>query len=140
VARPILLRPDGGPVEVAGALLVPVAAPFKIDVWRHVRHPPPELFHIRVIKPMRISETPAYAAGDAASLIGKVISWTFDCAGIAFTEEGWRVRVDVRQDGRSVEGYPVEYTGPSPRTRTLAELRIAEPVHAVGDDLAQWES
>ncbi len=130
MSRPILLVPGDGRVELRGEILRPGPAPLKIDLWRHVRHPPPELVHVTTIKGIHEHRGPAWNAGDADSLIGKVLTWIWDCSALPSSEEGWQVRVDVQQDGRSVPGYPAEYSGPLPNHRPLSLLRITEPVKA----------
>lgn len=131
VSRPILIDPKGGPVDVAGQILHPGSAPLKIDLWRHVRHPPPELVHVATIKQLRESARLVYQAGEPAALIGKVITWVWVCSHLQPDEQGWKVRIDVSQGGESVSGYPVEYAGPLPRRRPLAELRISEKIQDV---------
>ncbi len=130
MSRPILLIPGSDPVVVLGEILRPGTAPLKVDLWRHVRHPPPELMHVATIKAMG-DRGPRFGAGDADSLIGKVLTWVWDCSSLPGSEEGWQVRVDVQQGSRSVPGYPVEYDGPLPQRRPLAQLRIAEPIRAL---------
>ncbi len=130
MSRPIVLDLEGGPVEVAGQILRPGSAPLKIDLWRHVRHPPPDLAHVACIKQLRESARLWYRAGDPAALVGKVITWVWVCSHLEPDDEGWRVRIDVRQQDKSVAGYPIEYAGPLPRNRPLAELRISEPIRA----------
>lgn len=129
MSQTIQLVPGGPPVEVFGEIVSPAAAPLKIDLWRYVRHPPPELLHVATIK-QQGEPGVWFAAGDADNLIGKVITWVWDCRDLPHDEAGWRIRVDVRQGGVSIPGYPVEYTGPIPRRRPLTTLRIAEPVEA----------
>lgn len=131
MSRPILLMPGEGLVEVSGEILLPRAAPLKIDVWRYARHPPPELLHVATIKPAQEEAGPRFWAGDADSLIGKVITWAWDCSALGTSHKGWKVRVDVRQGGQSTPGYPMEYAGPLPKRRPLSELRVAEPVRAL---------
>jgi hypothetical protein len=127
MARPVGLDPKGGLVEVGGQILLPGPAPLKIDVWRRVRHPPPDLDYVASIKELRETREGLYPAGEPASLLGKVLTWQWVCSHLEHDPRGWRVLVDVRQAGRSVPGYPMEYAGPLPPDRPLAELRIIEP-------------
>jgi hypothetical protein len=127
VSQPIRLERRGSIVEVSGRILLPGPAPLKIDVWRRVRHPPPELQHVTTLKDLRETRADYYLAGDPSSLIGKVLTWVWVCSHLPPGPDGWRVRVDVRQGDVSAPGYPVEYAGPLPPGRPLAELRIAEP-------------
>ncbi len=113
---------------VSGQILKPGPAPLKIDLWRHVRHPPPEYDHIATIKELRETARIRYTLGEPAALIGKVLTWVWVCSHLEAGHDGWRVRVDVFQDGSSVVGYPVEYAGPLPPGRPLAELRIREEI------------
>ncbi len=131
MSRPILLVPGSGRVELFGEILHPGPAPLKIDLWRHVRHPPPELIHVTTIKAIHDRHDSSWSAGEADSLIGKVLTWIWDCSDLPSSEEGWRIRIDVVQGGRSVPGYPTEYSGPLPQNRPLSLLRITEPVRAV---------
>lgn len=131
MSRPILLVPGDGRVDLFGEILRPGPAPLKIDLWRHVRHPPPELVHVTTIKAAHERSGTQWRAGGADSLIGKVLTWIWDCSQLPPSQAGWKVRVDVQQDGRSVPGYPVEYDGPLPQRRPLSVLRITEPVRAV---------
>ncbi|MCH9680889.1 MAG: hypothetical protein K0V04_05600 [Deltaproteobacteria bacterium] len=130
MSRPILLIPGGGPVVLHGEIIRPGAAPLKVDLWRHVRYPPPELLHVTTIRAVE-DRGPRFSAGDADGLIGKVVTWVWDCSALPPSEEGWQVRVDVQQAGQSTPGYPAEYDGPLPRRRPLSQLRIAEPVRAL---------
>jgi len=128
--QPIQLVPGDSAIELYGEILSPGSAPLKIDLWRHVRHPPPELLHVVTIKPLA-DQGSWFIAGDADSLIGKVLTWVWDCRALPSHEDGWRLRIDVRQAGTSTPGYPVEYSGPLPRRRPLTLLRIAEPVQSL---------
>ena len=128
MSQPIRVDPKGGTIEVGGQILLPGAAPLKIDVWRRVRHPPPDLNYVASIKELRETREGLYPAGDPESLIGKVMTWLWVCSHLGPDPRGWRLRVDVRQGGASVPGYPYEYSGPLPPGRPLAELRIVEPV------------
>ena len=130
MARKILIDPAGGPVEAAGEILEPGAAPLRIDLWRRVRHPPPELAHVRSVKDLRATRKLYYAVGDPSELLGKVLSWVWVCSHLQDRGEHWRVRVDVRQNSASLPGFPVEYGGPLPPGRELAELRVSEPIGA----------
>lgn len=132
MSRPILLVPGNGRVELFGQIVHPGPAPLKIDLWRNVRHPPPELIHVACLKGIHEpSGADAWMAGEADELIGKVITWIWDCSELSVAEGDWRVRLDVVQAGRSVPGYPTEYSGRMPRDRPLSLLRITEPVRAV---------
>jgi hypothetical protein len=106
-------------------MLEPGAAPIKIDVWRRVRHPPPDMVHSFSVK--GIKAAPGYVdAGHPATLVGKVMTWVWSCADLPSPSAQWRVRVDVQQGGRSVENYPAEYWGPLPEGQPLAQLKISE--------------
>jgi len=130
VARPILVDPKGGPVRVAGQILAPGFAPLKIDVWRYVRHPPPDMVHAYSVKSLDEDATGSYDAGQPAALIGKVVSWVWLCDHLRGGATQWHVRVTVEQDGAPVEGYPAEYAGPLPDDSPLAQLKISEVVYA----------
>lgn len=132
MSKPIVVVPGGPSVEFFGEIVRPGSAPLKIDVWRHVRHPPPELMHVATIKAAADSGI-WFSAGDPDSLIGKVVTWVWDCRDLSHGQPGhdqWELRLDVRQGGASLEGYPVKYGGPIPRRRPLTILRVAEPVQA----------
>ncbi|GEM_PF-4281469 len=126
--RPIHVDPHRGAVTVIGAMLEPGTAPMKIDVWRHVRHPPPDLVHVFSIATAQQLGT-SFDAGHPASLMGKVLSWVWVCRDLPATSERWRVRIDIRQEGISVPDYPAEYWGPLPLGQPLAQLKISEVVH-----------
>ncbi len=128
VARPILVNRRGGPVRVLGEILEPGPAPLKIDVWRHVRHPPPDLIHVYTVKSAMDEVAGSYVAGHPTALWGKVISWVWVYEGGDQPARSWRVRIDVQQDGASLPGYPAEYSGPLPPGLPLAHLKISEEV------------
>ena len=130
MARPILVDPRGGPVEVTGDIVAPGLAPLKIDVWRYVRHPPPEMVHAYSVKAVADDAYGYFPAGNASSLVGKVVVWVWLCEDLQVTEPFWHVRLDVRQDGASTPGFPADYSGALPDGQPLAQLRISEPVSA----------
>lgn len=111
-----------------GEILAPGFAPLKIDIWRYVRHPPPDVVHAYSVKAVNDESSGYYGAGDAASLVGKVVSWVWICDRLDGGAPQWRVRVDVQQDGVSCPGYPAEYWGPLPEDQPLAQLKISEVV------------
>ena len=111
---------------MSGWMLSPGGAPMKIDVWRRVRHPPPDFVHAYTVKSVQ-DNNEAPSVGHPATLPGKMISWVWLCDGLDMTEaDRWHVRVDVRQDGISVPGFPADYRGVAPPGQPLAQLRIAE--------------
>jgi hypothetical protein len=126
VSRPIRIDPRGEPVFVFGEMLEPSgAAPLKIDVWRQVRHPPPDLIHAYGVKTLQ-DRGEWFRAGHPATLVGKLVSWIWVCDELPRTTSRWRVRVDVRQGQNSAPGYPAEYSGPLPAGQSLAQLKISE--------------
>jgi hypothetical protein len=127
---PILIDPQGEPVEVGAMMVRPGLAPLKIDLWRRVRHPPPDLVHVASIAGHKDTARVLYSLGQPAALVGKVLSWAWDTSGLAPSTEGWVVRIDVRQGARSLPGYPVEHAGPLPEGPPLAEVRITEDIRA----------
>lgn len=125
--RNIVIDPRGGPIEVTGEILEPGPAPLKIELWRRVRHPPPDLVHVRTVKDIRGQVRPFYRAGEPEDLVGKVLTWVWVCSHLQpGTAAGWRVRVGVCQGGSPVFSFPAVYSGPLPPDRPLAELRIGE--------------
>ena len=134
MSRPICVNRRGGSVEVAGEILEPLRAPLKIDVWRRVRHPPPDLVHAYSVKSAQDPQPSGmrWSAGHPSALIGKVVSWGWTCEGVPPGGGQWRVRVDVMQDGVSLPGYPAEYAGPLPPGAPLAQLKISEEVREGG--------
>ena len=128
MSEPIRLDPNAGAVEVGGQLLWPEAGPLRIGIWRRVRHPPPDLSFVAPVKEYEDRQDGLFSAGDPVRLVGKVLTWQWACWGHEPDPRGWKVRIDVRQDGLSVPGYPIEYEGSLPRGRPLAELRIIEPI------------
>jgi hypothetical protein len=133
VARPILVDPRGGPLEVAGSIFQPQGAALKVDVWRQVRHPPPELVLAFSVKGLTDEPRAWYVVGPAGALVGKLVSWVWPCAvpeGAGVDFRMWHVRLDVRQDGLSLPGYPVEYSGPLPPGQPLSQLKVSERVEA----------
>lgn len=109
---------------MTGQILAPGQAPLKIDVWRYVRHPPPDMVHAYDVKRPGDDARGYFLAGTGASLIGKVVRWSW------IWDDPWQVRIDVRQDGVSVPGFPAGYSGrlghgaqgPVPRRLRIAEL------------------
>lgn len=132
VARTINIDPRGGPVRVFGDLLEPTGQvmPLKIDLWRKVRHPPPELVHAKTLK-KSADPVEYYQVAHPAGLIGKVVTWTWNLAGLQEHVTGWRVVVDVQQGESSVEGYPVEYRGEFEAGTRYDELKVSESVEDV---------
>ena len=63
-----------------------------------------------------------------AGIVGKVVTWTWNLAGLPDDIQGWRIVVDVQQGGASIEGYPVEYRGSFESGTRYNELRVAETV------------
>lgn len=125
--RNIVIDPRGGPIEVSGQILEPGPAPLKIDLWRRVRHPPPELVHVRSIKDLVAGDREFYRVGPPEELLGKVVTWVWVCSHLEPGQsESWRVQVDVRQGGGPVFSFPATYTGSLPVDRPLAELRVGE--------------
>jgi hypothetical protein len=129
VARTIRIDPRGGPVTVFGDLLDPsgLGMPLKIDLWRKVRHPPPELVHAKTLKKPQepVDYTPV---PHPAGLIGKVVTWTWNLAGLPNEISAWRIVVDVRQGKASIDGYPVEYRGEFEAGTRYDELKVSESV------------
>jgi hypothetical protein len=133
--RSILVDPRGGPVLALGRITEPGFAPLKIDVWRYVRHPPPDMIHAFTVKAL-VEDLDSYVeVGPAATLIGKAIRFTWTCDHLPRPAPGtvgrWQVSVDIRQDGRSVAGYPAVYEGPIPPGQPLAQLKVTELVEDV---------
>jgi hypothetical protein len=112
-----------------GEIMAPGSAPLKIDVWRYVRHPPPDVVHAYSVKSIDGDPADWHDAGQPAALIGKVISWVWLCDDLRGGATQWHVRVSVEQDGVPVQGYPAEYAGPLPDNEPLAQLKISEVVH-----------
>lgn len=109
-------------------MLMPGVAPVKIDLWRRVRHPPPDFVHAFCLKPAAEDVGDALVtAGHPMKLVGKMISFAFDCKGLEPGPE-WRVLIDVLQDDASVPGYPFVHFGPMPGNHPLAMLKITELV------------
>ena len=129
VARTIRIDPRGGPVTVFGDLLEPggMGIPLKIDLWRTVRHPPPQLVHATTLKKAR-DPVEYVDVAHPASMVGKVMTWTWDLAGVPQGVKSWRIIVDVQQGGASVEGYPVEYRGDFESGTRYDELKVSETV------------
>ena len=99
----------------------------KIDLWRKVRHPPPETVHAKTLKkpqdPIEYIRIP-----HAASMVGKVLTWTWDLGALPEGITEWRIVVDVQQAGASIEGYPVEYRGEFEAGTKYDELKVSESV------------
>jgi hypothetical protein len=108
-------------------MVEPFEGPLKIDLWRPVRHPPPEMVHTTSIKGREAMGT-AFDAGHPAMLVGKIVTWVWDLRNLPAGARSWRVRVDAQQDGASVDGYPLEFAGDLNPGEVYDDLRVQEEI------------
>lgn len=137
MARRVKIDPRGGSVSIFGELVEPKlgTAQLKIDLWRRGRHPPPQLVHAKTVKRPQ-DENDYVSVPFPQSMIGKEMTWSWDLTGRETKGEGWRILLDVRQAGASVEGYPVEYEGSFDAGERYDELKVSESVEDIAGDVA----
>lgn len=108
-------------------MISPGPSPLKVDLWRPVRHPPPDFVHAMTVKSAQ-DVRDEVSPGHPATLPGKMLSLVFypreyDPGQI----DEWRIVLDVRQGSESLPGFPAEYSGPlPPGGEPLAQLRVSE--------------
>jgi hypothetical protein len=113
MASQVTINPNGGKIVTSVRILRQHIGNTAVDLWLDTDHNGgPDKWFRRLKDPSAAVDSAD--VGTPADVRDKVVQWIWQPSQPSGSSEGWKVSIDLRQDGHSLAGFPRELSGEYP--------------------------